>query len=81
MQISERQVKKMDKIQVIGVIIYVLLLLVLMNGCAIEPHGCSIGYKVGPEDGCYENVSDKQTGYYWRDHYNHRYSNAPPVPN
>ena len=31
----------------------IVLAVVLLAGCSgIEPHGCSIGYKVGPADGC-----------------------------
>jgi hypothetical protein len=30
-----------------------LATILFITGCnMVEPHGCSIGYKVGPEDGC-----------------------------
>ena len=31
----------------------VLMFILFVTGCSmVEPHGCSIGYKVGSEDGC-----------------------------
>lgn len=72
MRILGQLFKKTDKIQLIGVIIYILLLLILMNGCAIDSINTT-------EDKEQPIVLNNQIGYYWRDHYNHRYSNAPPV--
>ena len=43
-----------------------VLLSILISGCAA---GIST----------VTSTSGKERGYYWRDSYNHRYGNAPPV--
>lgn len=46
------------------------LLLLSLSGCATD--------KVDI-DNSRPTYSTKYSGYYWRNSYNHRYSNAPPV--
>lgn len=39
----------------------ILLSILFMTGCSmVEPHGCSIGYKVGPEDGCIKQEPEQK---------------------
>lgn len=39
---------------------YLIWLVFFVTGCTmVPPHGCTIGYKVGPESGCYEDHDAK----------------------
>jgi|688.fasta_scaffold310111_4 hypothetical protein len=49
-----------------------ILILILLAGCStVEPT---------PDKEPRWHASNDKQGYYWRDHFRHDYSNAPPVP-
>ncbi len=41
--------------------------------------GCSTTTTVPQNNERWHAYNDRQNGYYWRDHFRHDYSNAPPV--